>query len=547
MHKVLLAASSEYFRAMLRGYMKESKEDSVDLRGITAASLEMIVDFIYSGKMDLDLECLIDVLNAANHLQIQTALDLCSDYIISLLTFMNAESLVQIADTYSLNRVTDFYTEKLLTEFEEFSLSSAFLSLTSAHLVTYMSNDCLKVRSEATLLDIMMRWVNHDETRVEFLPQIIKCVRFALMSKAQLQALLQHPLIAKCPSFVGCLQAGLQYHAESTAGHPRIIDAARIRTCEQSLVLIHQGSSLRPFEIVAYDHKNLRFHQLISDTNGCRDCRIASIDDYIYICRVIDSGGGTLISSLLRFDPRHLTLTMLSSGRQPRIDPALVACGRRLYSFGGCVDIPQGACGNTILNSVESYDVGSNLWSILGSLPQRTHSHAAVLAKGLIFISGGITEPSRVVTTDILVYDPATNTYSYRAPMNCARRLHEMAVLGNSIYVLGGIGSHSFHQQTQISIECYSLDADQWTMLSVTLAGRSVGHFIAFQDGILSLGREHHQATEDDIWRYDVSTNVWETYAKAPSRTSLSSTFGILININFSDEKIAKKIMSERR
>lgn len=543
----MLAATSEYFRAMLRGYMKESKEDSVDLGGISAASLEMIVDFIYSGEMNLDLDCLIDVLNAANHLQIQTALDLCSDYIISLLTFDNAESLVQITDTYSLNRVKEFYTEKLLAEFEEFSHSSTFLSLTSMQLIAYLSDDRLKVKSEVGLLDVVLRWLNYDDKRADCLPQVIKCIRFALMSKAELQAALQHPLILKCPSMVSCLQMGLQYHTESATGHPWISESARIRSSNPALVLVHQGSSLRPFEITAYDQKNSRFTQLISGTNGCRDCRIATVDDFVFICRVIDSGGGTLISSLLRFDPRHLTLTMLTSGRQPRIDPALVACGRRLYNFGGCVDIPQGSRGNTILNLVECYDVGSNSWSVLSPLPQRTHSHAAVLAKAQIYISGGVTDPSRVVTADVLAYDPITNTYSYKAPMNCARRLHEMALLSSSIYVLGGIGSHSFHQQTQISIECYSLDTDQWTVLSPTLAGRSVGHFIAFQDGILSLGREHHQATEDDIWKYDTKCDKWETYIKAPNRTSLSSTSSILIHINFCDEKVAKKVIIERR
>ena len=104
--------------------MKESKEDNVDLGGISALSLEMIVDFLYSGKLDLNLDCLIDILTAATHLQIQTALDLCSDFIISLLTFANADELLKIVDLYTLDRVKDFYTEKLFNEFEDFSHSN---------------------------------------------------------------------------------------------------------------------------------------------------------------------------------------------------------------------------------------------------------------------------------------------------------------------------------------------------------------------------------------------------------------------------------------
>ncbi len=50
----------------------------------------------------------------ACRLQVKTALDLCSDYMISLLTFSNADEILHIADMYSLDRVKDFYTNKVL-------------------------------------------------------------------------------------------------------------------------------------------------------------------------------------------------------------------------------------------------------------------------------------------------------------------------------------------------------------------------------------------------------------------------------------------------
>ena len=55
---------------MLMGPMKESKEDSVDLKGITADAMEHIIEFIYSGEMELDFYNLYEILNAASHLQV---------------------------------------------------------------------------------------------------------------------------------------------------------------------------------------------------------------------------------------------------------------------------------------------------------------------------------------------------------------------------------------------------------------------------------------------------------------------------------------------
>ena len=65
-HKTLLAASSDYFRAMLQGVMRETKEECVDLKGLTAAALRQMLDFLYSGELELDFDNLIEVLNAAS-------------------------------------------------------------------------------------------------------------------------------------------------------------------------------------------------------------------------------------------------------------------------------------------------------------------------------------------------------------------------------------------------------------------------------------------------------------------------------------------------
>ena len=46
-HKALLAATSDYFRVMFGGVMAESKQNTVDLKGVTADGLQHIIEFIY--------------------------------------------------------------------------------------------------------------------------------------------------------------------------------------------------------------------------------------------------------------------------------------------------------------------------------------------------------------------------------------------------------------------------------------------------------------------------------------------------------------------
>ena len=51
--------------------MREPQEHFVDLKSLTSDALQQIIDFMYSGEMTFNFDNLIEILNAANHLQVQ--------------------------------------------------------------------------------------------------------------------------------------------------------------------------------------------------------------------------------------------------------------------------------------------------------------------------------------------------------------------------------------------------------------------------------------------------------------------------------------------
>lgn len=69
-HRVVMAACSDYFRVMLTGFMKESREQVVVLKGVTAGGLKVVVDFAYTGRLELTTDNVEEVLSAASHLQV---------------------------------------------------------------------------------------------------------------------------------------------------------------------------------------------------------------------------------------------------------------------------------------------------------------------------------------------------------------------------------------------------------------------------------------------------------------------------------------------
>ena len=71
-HRIVLAASSDYFHAMSAHGMKESNQEVIELKdeSISTDALKIVLDSIYSGDLLVTEETVFDVLVAADHLQV---------------------------------------------------------------------------------------------------------------------------------------------------------------------------------------------------------------------------------------------------------------------------------------------------------------------------------------------------------------------------------------------------------------------------------------------------------------------------------------------
>ncbi|KAI8511326.1 protein polyubiquitination [Branchiostoma belcheri] len=126
-HKTVLMETSDYFRAMLKSGMRESRENSVQLQGFTTEAFQIVLDFLYeSNPINLSdkLHC---VLEMVQFLQMRPVLD----YIKSKLSCENCVHLYMLADTYAISDLREAAAQLMGDNYLDFLRSEVFEALRS--------------------------------------------------------------------------------------------------------------------------------------------------------------------------------------------------------------------------------------------------------------------------------------------------------------------------------------------------------------------------------------------------------------------------------
>jgi N-acetylneuraminic acid mutarotase len=136
----------------------------------------------------------------------------------------------------------------------------------------------------------------------------------------------------------------------------------------------------------------------------------------------------------------------------------------------GKIYVIGGQNGEGVLNITEEYDPVTNEWVTKTSIPTARSDFAIAVYQSKIYVIGGTIGPGIVVGESLLtgateVYDPITDTWEIKTSMPTPRQGLEANVVSDKIYLIGGVRYvGGFLHQKFDENEVYDPATDSWTI-----------------------------------------------------------------------------------
>ncbi|CAL4123175.1 unnamed protein product [Meganyctiphanes norvegica] len=522
-HKLVLAAASPYFRAMLTGRLLEGQTETLSLEDVPASTLKVVLQYVYSGRARLTCENVEDVLTLADYFQIHALKKVCCYFLKSNLSVSNCLSVYERAKLHNCLDLASVSLNMALEQCSEVLREPSFNDLQPDTLLNLLKQPYLNVKAEEDILKAVLQWASYDvDTRRKWLPGLVQRIQLASFSMQKRQDYIN--VASDMDVLSDELRDLLDPIEYDLLQQPSINDQdenssrtnkARHKAQEEVLVVMGgecNGSLLGNMECFALGYSSWR-------------CSIP-----------VTANGG-----LKAPKPQLQVLPAMSNARAY----AAVASEENLvYVLGGQTS-------KTFLSSCECFSVSSNTWSSLADLPLPVHGSGAVFLDGMLYMLGGksqnqyedkcmmyhsnmnewvfrsaLSSPrghlgvaalngslfalggmagAKHVLDSCEKYDPASNSWIPIASMLQPRAYMGVAVLGNHIYVLGGYDGNCWLQ----SVERYDTLRDNWSRVSPMISCRSSFGVTVSHGRIYCMGGFSGESLTNSVEKYNPRTDMW--------------------------------------
>ncbi|EDO49110.1 predicted protein [Nematostella vectensis] len=451
-HKLVLSASSEYFRAMFLTDMKESQQKFITIRAIDSQSMTTLVEFAYTSNVRINSENVETLLYAASMLQFVRVEKACYEFLRKNINVPNCLTIWNLAELHGCAELTALAESYSRGNFVSLLKHSEFKELSSKQLGSLLSHDKLNVPSESAVFEAVMSWIKHDvESRKKDLANLLEHIRFPLLTrKFLIDTVAKEDLIMNerpCREFV--LEA-IDYHL-----------IPERRACTRTTRTIPREKSSRAVYVVGGEEQ------------------------------------GTVLSTAECFDFNKKAWGTLAPMIIARKQVGAAVLEGQLYAVGG-VNREYAD-----LVTVECYSPSTSQWTSVASLNKCKGALAVAILEGWLYAAGGSHNGSALKTVER--FDPIRNDWTQVASMRLPRSQFGLAALQGRLYAVGGYNGISEIEH----VECFDPMNNKWSDVNGMNKARMNHGIVTYGDRIYVIGGANSVGPLDSIEKYNPDLNLW--------------------------------------
>lgn len=167
---------------MFTNELQEKKQKEITLHEIHENELKMLIDFFYTGIIDINERNVYDLLDTASRIEVTLVEDTCARFLWDNLNVSNCLMTWTLTESFAnLKALTEkakkFVEEKFV---EIVATEHVFLLLDPSFLTTLLRSDALNVYSEEEVFNALSKWVRYDQVnRRCHVKDLLKNIRFS--------------------------------------------------------------------------------------------------------------------------------------------------------------------------------------------------------------------------------------------------------------------------------------------------------------------------------------------------------------------------------
>ena len=499
-HRVVLAAASDYFKAMFGRGFKESASDTVQLT-IEPEILTSIIDYIYTGEIQLTVDNVEGLVNACDVLQLDTLKAGCDDFLMSQVDITNCVGFFRFAALYRLLKVQRKARELMLAEFKAVAFTDQMKELSCRELIDYIKDDDIIVDDEDVVVDCVLEWVRHDvDVRKSSFETVLEYVRLPYC-KSKYLCHMKNTCRLLTPKCLEYLNEATVYQANTAPqrdkiGSCRTVPRTKFRQKSRLLVVGGMNSSGGKNKICRYYNEDTSCWESLME--------MPKVGTFYSVC----CAGRSLL--LTGGEKKRVTVDQcwlcdLDKKKWEAMPPLIT--GRDFHcsvSLGNCVYLVGGACvgdSNTTA-SVDCLNLKRREWLSMPDIPQIIWKPAIAAHGNKIFVFGG-TDDWCTAVSFTQEFDTTSRKWSALSDMPVACEGCSAVTLDDYIYVVGGVARTCLR---------YHPATDTWTTLSGPRGQHAEAAAVVWRGCILLAGGGDSVPESAVIEEYDPVTDKWSEW-----------------------------------